>query len=85
MIITEINWREEFNKLQEYCISLEHTRADLMGNNEELREKIKSLELGQEELLTKIRRIEMKKILDSYSPGNFLPDSPWQAPPVDML
>ena len=46
-----IDWRQEFLTIKEYSVALERSRADLMGSNEELRDKIKSLEHGQEDLV----------------------------------
>lgn len=37
---------EDYNRLREYIVALERTRADLWGSNEELREKIGALERG---------------------------------------
>lgn len=42
---------EIHERLKEYVIALEHSRADLWGANEELRNKIVSLEKGMEDLL----------------------------------
>ncbi len=46
-----IDWKDSFCKLKEYSVTLEHTRADLWGVNEDLHAKIKALERGQEDLL----------------------------------
>jgi len=42
--------RKDNQRLKEYAVALEATRRDLMGLNEELREKIGALERGQEDL-----------------------------------
>ena len=48
----------EFQHLQETRIALESSRADLWGVNEELRDKIKKLEAGQEELIEENNRLK---------------------------
>lgn len=42
--------RKDNNRLRNYACALEASRRDLMGLNEELREKIGALERGQEDL-----------------------------------
>lgn len=51
----------EFIKLQEYCVALETTRRDLMGINEDLREKILALERGQEDFQKENTSLKMIK------------------------
>jgi hypothetical protein len=46
-----IDWKEAYEKKLHYVVSLERNRSDLMGVNQELRDKIASLERGQEDLL----------------------------------
>lgn len=46
--------RKDNQRLKEYAVALERTRADLWGSNEELREKIGALERGQEDLEQRI-------------------------------
>lgn len=45
------DFKPEFLMEKEYSHALERTRADLWSVNQELREKIESLEKGQEDLL----------------------------------
>src|SRR6266851_4190051 len=40
----------EYQRLKEYSVALESTRSDLWGVNEELRNKVIALELGQYDL-----------------------------------
>lgn len=47
---SHINWRDAYNTKHEYSVQLERERANLWGVNEELRNKIASLERGQEDL-----------------------------------
>jgi hypothetical protein len=41
---------EDYEKLREYAIALEHTRTDLWSANEDLRSKCLALEEGQMQL-----------------------------------
>ena len=45
------------DRLRDYMIALEHTRADLWGVNEDLRLKIAALEKGQEDLIEENNRV----------------------------
>lgn len=45
-----LDWKTEFNKQREYSVALEHSRSDLWGVNQELRDKILALEAGQDYL-----------------------------------
>lgn len=52
------DWRDAFEKIKVYVISLERDRAALWGVNEELRNKIKSLEQGTEDLQMILQQIK---------------------------
>ena len=54
---------KEYQTLLENMVALEHTRADLMGVNQELREKIGALERGQEELLKQIEELKNPTVI----------------------
>lgn len=47
---SHINWRDAYNLKHEECAQLQRERANLWGQNEELRTKIAALERGQEDL-----------------------------------
>ena len=51
---------EEFQKIQEYRVALESTRADLLGANQELRDKINALEKGQADLIERLNLCEAR-------------------------
>jgi hypothetical protein len=45
---------QSIERLREYAVMLERDRANLWGLNEDLRDKIKALEKGQEDLLNEM-------------------------------
>lgn len=58
----EIDWKEAYLSLKNQLVATEHARSDLMGLNEELRARIRSLELGQEDLIQFVHKLRKKPI-----------------------
>lgn len=54
MLVADFEWKELYLKKCKYAASLERDRANLWGVNQELRDKINSLEQGQQAMLDAI-------------------------------